>query len=488
MRTPTFRQRVIRANDNITRNHELTPSMADWARQYATDHIAYYRDNKNGKYVCLDCGHEWVIKGKSNAKQVTCPHCGQVLDVVVSRKSTYRAACYMIVPQCHDNMQVLRVFEHIQSINLRKDWTNNNSSNIWGEVVRRFICNDHREVRTTSRAMYMSWNNLSPWRWGSELKLRTPSGSYYTHRDRVEDTYSSVIAPVCPLHGYIKEEYEKRGISFELLNTHHVSLADLMRHIERHPPIETMLKAGYIGMAQRYAALIENHHYGEIPTDVFWTAMKIVIRNKYHIEDEKMWLDYIFDLHKLGRDIHNAHYVCPTDLMAAHQATIEERLRREERERRERERRQYIQELADAAKHEAEYRKQKGRYFGIAFGEDTQHLQIAVIKSVADMKEEGRAMHHCVGGYWCHKDALILSCRYADGRRLATIEVNLKDFHIVQTRGVCNAVPEHKDLINATIMAHMDEIRRAKSTRRKAAPKAKTKTAANAPAQVAAVA
>ena len=48
---------------------------------------------------------------------------------------------------------------------------------------------------------------------------------------------------------------------------------------------------------------------------------------------------------------------------------------------------------------------------------------VKVIESVEEMVEEGRLMHHCVGGYHNKANSLILSATI-DGKRIETIEVS----------------------------------------------------------------
>ena len=79
-------------------------------------------------------------------------------------------------------------------------------------------------------------------------------------------------------------------------------------------------------------------------------------------------------------------------------------------------------------------------------------MVITVIQSVADMEDEGSKMHHCVFamGYYKRKDSLILTARSAaDGKRIETIEVSLKTFKVVQSRGMQNSnTPYHDEIIN----------------------------------------
>ena len=88
--------------------------------------------------------------------------------------------------------------------------------------------------------------------------------------------------------------------------------------------------------------------------------------------------------------------------------------------------------------------KAKGIFFGLVFSDSL--ICIKVIESVEEMAEEGRMMHHCVGGYHNKANSLILSATI-DGKRIETIEVSLKTLKVVQSRGVCNSNTEYHDRI-----------------------------------------
>lgn len=155
-----------------------------------------------------------------------------------------------------------------------------------------------------------------------------------------------------------------------------------------------------------------------------------------------MWTDYIDLLEYFHLDTHNAHYVCPKNLKAEHDRLHERKEKVEAKRKAEEARR-------DAIKWEAEYKKEKGAYFGICFGDE--NIQIAVITSVADMAEEGAAMHHCVynAGYYKRHDSIILSARDKDGNRLETIELSLRTFEVIQSRGKCNqSTPYHDQILS----------------------------------------
>ena len=76
------------------------------------------------------------------------------------------------------------------------------------------------------------------------------------------------------------------------------------------------------------------------------------------------------------------------------------------------------------------------------------------------MENNLNAMHHCVYacGYYKKSTSLILGATIG-GKRIETIEVSLKTFEVVQSRGVCNSVTEHHDAILRLMEANMDKIR-----------------------------
>ena len=183
-------------------------------------------------------------------------------------------------------------------------------------------------------------------------------------------------------------------------------------------------------------------------------AVKICNRKGYCIEDPGVWLDYIENLRELGLDTHNAYYVCPDDLHAAHERMVARLRKIREREKREK-------RLAEIAGLEVDYLKTKGKFFGICFG--NENIIVTVIQSVADIEAEGRAMRHCVfvNEYYKKDDSLILSAKDKDGNRVETIEVDIKTFQVVQSRGVCNKnTPHHEEIINL-VNSNMNLIRQA---------------------------
>ena len=164
-----------------------------------------------------------------------------------------------------------------------------------------------------------------------------------------------------------------------------------------------------------------------------------------------MWKDYVDALRYLGKDIHNAKFVCPSNLTEAHDQAMAKRLEKRRKERIEEEKKRILAE-------EDEYRELKSRFFGLSFTDGTIHVR--VLESVREFYEEGKAMHHCVfsNEYYKKTDSLILSATI-EGKRVETVEVGLDRLKVIQSQGVCNTCTEHHDKIVRLVNRNMKKIR-----------------------------
>ena len=71
--------------------------------------------------------------------------------------------------------------------------------------------------------------------------------------------------------------------------------------------VETLLKAGRTDHLRYF--LGNKKAFEEL-----WQSYKIAVRKGYDITDISLWSDYVDTLRRLGKDIHNPKYLCPTDL------------------------------------------------------------------------------------------------------------------------------------------------------------------------------
>lgn len=114
---------------------------------------------------------------------------------------------------------------------------------------------------------------------------------------------------------------------------------------------------------------------------------------------------------------------------------IEEKRRLEEK----------IKRIANA---EIEYKKQKGKFFGLKISDGI--IDIVMLDSVSDVAKEGEILKHCVysNSYYEKEHSLLLSARKGD-ERIETVEVSLRKFEVAQCRGFQNKNTEfHDQIIN----------------------------------------
>ena len=172
--------------------------------------------------------------------------------------------------------------------------------------------------------------------------------------------------------------------------------------------------------------------------------------SKFAVADEGLWCDYVDMVIRLGRNIHNAHYVCLEDLQQAHNEILQMLRARQEREQEEHKRQK-------AQEDEARFQKLKAPFFGVAFTDGS--IQIRVLESVQEYIEEGQALHHCVftNEYHLKEKSLILSARI-EGKRIETIEVSLETIQVIQCRGLQNKNTEYHERIIELVHQNMKQI------------------------------
>ena len=161
----------------------------------------------------------------------------------------------------------------------------------------------------------------------------------------------------------------------------------------------------------------------------------------YRIKDMGIWTDYLRMLDRCGKDLHNAHYVCPADLKAEHDKYQNKvRILQEQKKR--------MEQMKRARENEARFRELKGKFFGLEFTDGT--IVVRVLDSVEAYYDEGNALHHCVGQceYYLKPNTLVFSARI-ENKRVETVELSLETFKVLQSRGLCNKNTKyHKRIMN----------------------------------------
>lgn len=414
------------------------PPLTEKQLEYPKEHIfkkkGFYW--KKGLVWCQCCGREYpVIKSllevSLDVGGEVCEWCGNEIHMEHAgsshRKQNNELAMYSVITT-FKGWQVVRGIEAERSNTRGKETVYS-----CREVFQIWMDEKGKETILTKRytrsPFHLSWEYNSPYTIGHH---NAGGGGYYPLDDMFDVTgfYTYPRITVLPLirrNGWCNSFVEMRG----------VNPVELMQALLNNSDIEMLAKTGQHKVLRYWVQ--KGWHISRDRQFAFFDSIKIANRNHYNVDDASLWYDMLDAMEYLGLDTHNAHYVCPKDLQLAHDFYI----RRMEKVKRVRDREQKRKE---AEQQEAEYLRQKGRYLGINFGNG--NMTITVLHSVMDFVDEGKAMHHCVfaNEYYKKKNSLILSVR-ENGNRIATIEYDIKNFKVLQCRGVCNQVPKHYDEI-----------------------------------------
>ncbi len=411
-----FQHKVAAANGRL---QPIKDKAAAWAFRHTLKHFAFRVPS--GLTTCLDCGCQWRESGESVCR---CPHCAAELEIqdTLCRKAVARA--YFSVLEQQDGFQVQRVFLLTVEYRKRREAVTDTH-----EILRYWLDENGRSA-VTARRRTLGFYQDSFLLW-SDIELRNDNNVY--RHIACCDVYPNYTA---------MPKLRRNGLKGDFCG---IAPQKLMQALLTDSRAETMMKAG---RKQHLKYFIANPQR----LDECWAAYRIVLRNDYHIDDIGIWADYIHMLVVCGKDIRNAHYVCPSDLQAAHDCYQEKIRIVRERERLEENRRR-------ALANERKFKEMKGRFFGLQFTDGT--IVVSVLDSVLAHYQEGDAMHHCVGNenYFLNPKSLILSARI-NGKRIETIELSLTSFKILQSRGLQNRPTEYHDRIIALVNRNVKQVRK----------------------------
>lgn len=405
----------------------LTNNHKSWAIKNAIDHIGLRL--KKGTITCTHCGKVFADTMKFEDGEIDiCPKCYTELKVETStRKSDRKSEYFSIITTCK-GFQVFRFYL------IKKEFKSGSTANYcFTEVVQRWLLPDGRFETMAVLANQHSYY-IDAWCCSSLMEVRAND----------KQAYHIGTDSCYPVRKYLPE-WHKYGFKGKI----HGSFSfDFFHLICTNSKAETLLKAGQIELLRAFC--------GKKEYDVtkYWSSIKICMRNGYKVKDASIWIDYLDLLSYFRKDLHNAHYVCPKKLKAAHDFYMEKKRKEDEKAERERD----LEKLLKQKKHEEEFIKLKSKFFDLNLSDGK--IVIVVLKSLEDFKQEGESMKHCVftNEYIKKKDSLILSARIGD-KRIETIELNLKTLDVVQSRGACNQNTEYHDRIIGLVKNNINLIR-----------------------------
>lgn len=429
----------------------ITETQKTWSINSQLTHLVYVLKNEDS---CFTCGHRW--KRPSN-NPIKCPHCGNILTIpsykkwdyeggkqksvtVIDRTWTHAQEGYTTIFSIVNGYQVMR---HLRVYCYMHRHTERTVK--VDEVVQDWISPTGKHTIVAHQMNTGMFGNGPGWVFfGSkgepaQMDIKTNYEKYHINGDVVP---RGKMLPV-----FKKFMYEKvDGITF---------ISKIIAFMDYR--LESIWKIGYYVLFKRFInsdGVVDKRKLAK-----YWPAIKICQRNKYDLNvDSYTWMEHVQDLIDDGKDIRNAHYVCPPDLRAAHQVYINRKQKEIKR--------RTVQALLDRTEElNKKYSKHVERFKDLIIQGDG--FTIVPILDVFDMYLEGEKLHHCVftSNYYEDKDSLILSAR-TENERLETIQVDIKKMTLVQVHGLMNKNSEkHNDIVVA-INNHIPVIRKMVKQRR----------------------
>jgi len=447
----------------------IEDKVLSWAKVECLKHIGYATKNR---VICMDCGQKFSTELVSRNKAV-CPYCKTKLVIEQSKCRTNKQDIYVAYAQVCGEFQVIRNFE---LISYHK--SDNQVYYYFIEVLQHWIKSDKkREVvalNHTQNGYIDSWN-------GTMEIRKNYRNNYYYNADKY-DIYPVKLHP----SSKFKPEYVKYGIDRNLSG---ITSLEAISYISKNPKCETLLKAKQYSLL----SLSLDRSFTTTKTNTYWDSIKICMRNKYIVKDANIWFDYLDLLKYFKKDLNNAYYVCPKDLNKQHDIYVKRKGKIMDFERMQRD---YLSLLKyygkpagkdfiyprnlkaeykilndrkkleglekkkkELSKLDIKYKKFIEKFLNIEMLD--KEIEISPLKSVEEFYTEGLTMNHCVytNSYYEKPESLILSA-HIKNEPIETVEVSLKSFKVVQSRGKFNKDTKYHDRIIKLVNRNISKIKK----------------------------
>ena len=391
----------------------LTTPQTNWALNSTINHYGYRL--KSGMCTCMKCGHEWL---ETRNGMCLCPECGTRIEIKDTKERVIRDKSYFNVITTMEGYQVVRMF--LMIVEMRKGMK---VKPAFLEIGSYWIdCKGNTTVVGLQRTLGPYIDSFA---FGSPLEIRRDNEAF----QRISDEW---VYPRIKVTDTIKRNGFKSCC-------HHIHPVTLFQELLTDPKAETLMKSNEIELLRHLC-----HHPADV--DKYWNTIKIAKRNGYKFKDVGMWFDYIKMLERMGRDLNSPSLIAPQDLKTSHDIYVAKLNRQRIKEQREKERQQAIED-------KAKFEELKSRYFGMALTDG--EIEIHSIDTIDDYYKIGESQSICCGTakYFLKENTLTLAA-YIGNKQIATIEISLDDYHIIQCRAFANGICEYTEQIAGIINAN----------------------------------
>lgn len=391
-----------------------------------------------GKKVgwCDVCGEEFEHQlWDSKRKEMRCPKCGAKVSLKKSpQKKVSNNTYYFQEVTAIEGWQVVRTWYCSRESKRFPKSVEYKAREVYQRFIRKATVPIIIGLGVQGASSYCDL-----WEWDSEWKIRN------------EDSQHHIGAWVAT-RPKLLPELKKRGLTRLSDNC---SASKQIEKVFNDWEAEVLLKAG---AKEMYDYFITS------PRTMmdYWPSIRVALRHKYQVKDVSMWIDLLRMLNAERKDIRNPHYICPADVKAEHDKWMEIRRRRWEKKRaeeEERERKRQAELLDEEGQPNADYRSRLGKMLGVVV--TVGDIELRPLQTIKEFYDEGEAMHHCVftNKYYSKDGCLIIGAR-VNGERAETIEVNTKEWRIMQCRGKHNQDSQYHEAIMEAMTNNINKYRR----------------------------
>lgn len=410
-------------------------------------HDTFFTTHYNS-LVCLECGNIWRGEFDKNTiisvlNKPVCPSCKKKLNNYKDKINGYYHSEYLTFCQAkyHDRFMIFKYFSCEKRFRKGKK----------ADYYIRSLFEEWIDVKTlkstfigrTSSLSYYSGDGFS----NGDYEIRdVRSRMNYDGSYHIMINYTSHFnLPNARIH----PKFNRYKLKPPFYNC---DLRSLFKEVISRPMVETIYKAGY-------GSLLFHSIHNNFSLKKFWPQVKIAMRNNYPIDDPTMWKDYLNFLEYFSKDLRNPKFILPDNLKKAHNDLMEMKRIKEEKEI-ERERIKKEKEERLIAETDQAIKDVKNELFkDLRF--DGGEIYIIPLLEDEDVKNEGLILRHCVyeSDYHKKKGILLMSARKGD-ERIATIEISLSNYSIIQIRGYDNQDTEYNPFIELLLKNNMSKISR----------------------------
>lgn len=424
----------------------LSPAQREWI---ASDVVGNRVFTAGKKCWCAKCGGGWEEKIDAGANEAVCPHCGARGGIHRGRNTTWKGMEYIQFLQVHRGWQVIKYML------IRWEARRGENIKIYDMDIIQKWCQPGRPMITLGTGLTFApyWRSIPYSLWGSGLVIKYPS-YFYTEWMECKAYPRMSLLPV-----YVKHLGKRPSFG-------EYTAPDLLGNIYGNPYLERLYKAGETKQLKELLDHVEL-------VNRYWPSIRVAIRHGYTPEHWNDYFEHLRALKYLRYDMRSPKYVAPENFGELHDLVMrqyrnkldaaEERRRQREELRQAMWREQQEQRRREGAK---SFAKRIAKFAGLHL--EDGDIVITPLMDITAFKDEGNAMHHCVftNSYYTREDSLILSARMKDGgERVETVEVSLRQWAIVQSRGIYNSTTERHDEICSLVNGAMDSIRQMAAAR-----------------------